>query len=108
MPDTKAGKVFLDDYPNGRPRESLNFIHEDLIRRELLLFLMNSDSVANHLSMLRSFKPLDVDPALTRSIVRYIINDVPKAAGQVVGEVEAQYHEVHDVSERLKMLEAMT
>jgi hypothetical protein len=96
---SKAAKVFMD------PR--MDFIEEDKVRRELLLFLMHPDSEAEHLALVRSFDPLPLDPGLTPAYAKYLIDDSPENCSYVRGEVDALYEDVKDVRERFELLNVL-
>jgi len=94
--ESKAGKVFLG--------KRLDFIYEDRIRREMLLFLMHPSSTSEHISLIRKYNPLPLDPGLTPGYIKYLINASPENSAYVSGEVIELYTEVEDVNERLQLL----
>lgn len=97
--DSKAVKVFyaLD--------ERLDFIDEENVKKELILFLMSNNS-GDHIELLRSFGALDLDPAEAPAHIKALLND--DHLHYVQGEVECAYEEVTNVKERLEMLSIMT
>ena len=95
--DSKAMKVFHGD--------RLDFIDEDLTRRELLLYLMHPTSDDEHIELIRSFDPLPLDPGLTPSYAKAVLKDTPSSLMYVSGEVEELYSEVSDIGERFEILE---
>lgn len=97
--DSKAMKVFLG--------ERLDFLDEDKIRRELLLFLMHPSSDDEHIAMIREYDPLPLDPGLAPAYIKALINDSPEHFGYVSGEVEEQYTDIDNVGERFQFLSIM-
>lgn len=95
--DSKAMKVFYGD--------RLDFIDENQVKRELLLYLMHPKSCGDHIDMLRSFDCLDLDPALAPSYIKALLNDIHLSYAE--GEVEELYTEVDNVGERFEMLGLM-
>lgn len=95
--DAKALRVFYG--------ERLDFIDEDLAKKELILFLMNPSSRGPHIDLLRSFEALPLEPAMTANYIKALLNDA--ALPYVQGEVEELYTEVKNVKERLDFLGLM-
>lgn len=98
--DSKAVKVF---YALG---DRLDFIDEEVVKKELLLFLMSSNSSGDHVDLLRSFGSLDLDPAEAPNHIKALLND--DHLHYVQGEVECAYEEVSNVKKRREMLSIMT
>jgi hypothetical protein len=98
--DSKAVKVFygLD--------ERLDFLDEENVKKELILFLMSSDSFGEHIDLLRSFGSLDLDPEEAPNYIKALLHD--DHLNYVQGEVECAYEEVSNIKERLEMLSIMT
>lgn len=95
--DSKAIKIFYGD--------KIDFIEDTKRKKEILLFLMNTKKTGNHLDILRSFEPLDLDPALTPLYIKALLNDVH--LHMVAGEVDELYTEVENIPERFSFLEIM-
>jgi hypothetical protein len=95
--DSKAIKVFYG--------ERLDFIEETKKKKEILLFLMNSKEESRFLKMLRSFKCLDMDSAMTPVYIKALLNDVHLPL--VGGEVDELYTEVENIKERFSLLDIM-
>lgn len=98
--DSKAVKVFyaLD--------ERLDFLDEENVKKELILFLMSIDSTGDHIDLLRSFGSLDLDPAEAPNHIKALLND--DHLHYVQGEVECAYEDVSNIKERLEVLSIMT
>ena len=97
--DSKAMKVFMG--------ERLDFLDEDKIRREMLLYLMHPDSDGDHIRLIRNYDALDLDPGLAPAYIKSLINDSQEHLGYVSGEIEEQYSDIDDVSERFGFLSIM-
>lgn len=95
--DSKALKVFYG--------ERLDFIDEDLKKREFLLFLMSPKASGPHVDLLRSFEPLNFDPAMVPNYIQALLNDA--YLPHVGDEVDELYTEVDNVRERLEFLRIM-
>lgn len=98
--DSKAVKVFYGLY------ERLDFLDEENVKKELILFLMSSDSSSEHIDLLRSFGSLDLDPTEAPNHIKALLND--DHLHYVQGEIECAYEEVDNIKERLEMLSLMT
>ena len=98
--DAKAVKVFyaLDD--------RLDFLDEEITKKELLLFLMSENSSGGHTCLIKSIGALDLDPAEVPNHIKALLND--DHLHYVEGEVECAYQEVDNVKERLEILNLMT
>lgn len=89
--DSKAIRVFYG--------ERLDFIDEEIKRREIVLFLINPSSGGRHLDLLREFGSLQLDPGITGSYIRALFDD--NELRIVEGEIDELYHEIDDVKDRL-------
>lgn len=94
--DSKAGKVFLC------PR--LDFVEEDKIKRELMLFLIHPTTSTEQIRLIRSFEPLELDPAMAPAYAKYLIDDTAENCSYVRGEVDVLYEDVKDITERFEEL----
>lgn len=98
--DSKAMKVFLTF------NERLDFLDEEIVKKELLLFLMSQETSGEHIDFLRSIGALDLDPTEAPSHIKALLNDIHLHL--VEEEVECAYEDVNNVKERLEMLSIMT
>jgi len=92
--DSKALKVFYGD--------RLDFIDEDIKKRELLHYLMSEKTSGPHIDLLRSFEALDFDPEMVPNYIRALLNE--SYLPYVGGEVDELYTEVKNVRERLDFM----
>lgn len=76
---------------------------EDVLWKELLVFLMNTKSKNGYIKFLRSIEPLGFDPAMTGDYLDCFQSDSAKSL--VVGELETLYEDVPDKAERLQMMD---
>lgn len=65
--DSKALKVFYG--------ERLDFIDEEIKKKEMLLFLMSFKSDGPHKQFMQAIEPLDMDPEEVPSYIQSILND---------------------------------
>jgi len=95
--DSKAIKVFYGD--------RLDFIDEELKKKEFILFLMNPGVTNKYVELLRSQAVLDMDVAMAPSYVKALLNDADLP--YVEGAVDEAYTELDNAKERLQFLEVM-
>jgi hypothetical protein len=98
--DSKAMKVFyaIDD--------RLDFLDEEITKKELLLFLMSENSSGDHTSLIKSIGALDLDPVDVPSHIKALLND--DYLHYVEESVECAYEEIGNVKERHEILSLMT
>jgi hypothetical protein len=94
---SKAFKVFYG--------ERLDFIDEELKKKEILLFLMNPNSKGAHIDLLRSFEALALDPGMTPNYIQALLNDA--SLSFVEEEIDEIYREVTDRQQRFEFLGIM-
>ena len=90
---SKAATVFL-----GRA----DIPAEDVLWKELLIFLMNTKETSGYLNFLREIEPLDFDPALVNEYLDCFRSDEAKAF--VIDELESLYEDIKDKKERLAIM----
>lgn len=107
---TKASELNLYTYElrDGSRAQTIflgqaDFQAEDILWKELLIFLMNTKSSSGLIEFLRSIEPLDFDPELANDYLDCFQSDAAKAL--VVGEVETLYGEMENPGDRLKMMD---
>lgn len=84
----------------------VNVGDEDVLWKELLIFLMNTKQSSGYLEFLRGIEPLDFDPALTGDYLDCFQSDAAKA--MVMDELEHLYDELSGPkSERLKTMKVI-
>lgn len=94
---SKASKIFMF--------KKYDFLDEDIVWKELLIFLMNSDEESGQIKFTKSIEPLDLDPALAADYMQCLSSDVKKL--KIMDEIETCYEELENIKERLQMLEAI-
>lgn len=93
---SKASKIFLSN--------EYDFEKEDILRRELLLYFINSSNKGGLLQFMESLEPLDFDPASESDYIGCFDSNV-KAIG-FTGELEGLYEEgIDDQKKRKEYLE---
>lgn len=80
---SKAESVFLRE---------VDISNEDVLWKELLIFLMNTNATSNYLKFLRNIPPLDFDEGLISDYLDCFQSDAAKA--RVMGELEWLYEEL--------------
>lgn len=95
--DSKAAKVFL--------RKEYDFINEEVLWRELLVFFINSERAFGHLGFMKWLKPLEFDPGLEAEYLQCFTSDERKL--QHIDELESLYAGVDKPGERLEAIKAI-
>lgn len=90
---SRAESIFLGE---------VNIADEDVLWKELLIFLMNTNEKSGYLEFLRQIDPLDFDPALIDDYLDCFRSNAAKA--YVSDELDYLYSELKDNGERLKMM----
>jgi hypothetical protein len=95
---SKACKIFT--------AKEYNFEKEDILRRELLVYFVNSNDDGGQSRFMRSITPLSFDPALEADYISCFDSNVKTI--NVMDELEALYEdEIKDVKDRKGALEAI-
>lgn len=95
--NSKAEKIFL--------RKRFDFLDEDVLWKELLVFLLHSKDDSGAIKFLRSIKPLRFDPGLAVEYLQSFGSDEKKLS--ILDELECVYAGVSDIKKRLEMLDAI-
>jgi hypothetical protein len=95
--DSKAWKVFLS--------QELGFHKEDLLWKEILIYLMNTKHDTRELRFLRGIEPLDFDPGMIPDYLECLASDVKKIAH--IDEMEEIYTEIKDAREREDIMDVI-
>jgi hypothetical protein len=90
--DSKAAKIFLS--------KEFDFTNEDVLWRELLIYLVNSKEMSGHLGYIKRLQPLDFDPASDFELLQCFASDEKKL--RTMDELDALYEEIDKPGERLK------
>ena len=93
--DSKALKVFYGD--------RLDFIDENIMKKEIILFLMSQDVRGRHIDLIRSFPTLDLDPDMAPSYIKALLNE--REVAYVAEEIEVLYEDIPSAKERLKFID---
>lgn len=92
---SKASKVFL--------RKKYDFFDEDIVWKEILIYLMNTKDNNGLLDFIKEIEPLSFDPALVSDYISSLNSDIKKQ--DFIYEIEEYYDDVDDKKERIQMLE---
>jgi hypothetical protein len=91
---SKAYKVFLS--------EELDFFKEDLLWKEILVFLMNTSEETGVLKFLRDIQPLDFDSGMISDYLECLGSDTKKI--EHIEELKELYRQIDDPSMRQDMM----
>jgi hypothetical protein len=89
---TKASKIFLD--------ERFDFLEEDVLWRELLVYLVTSDITGGHLGIIKGIAPLEFDPGLMADHLQCFESEERKL--RVMDELDALYEDIPDKDKRIE------
>ena len=92
--DSKALKVFYG--------ERLDFIDEEIKKKEMLLFLMSSKSDSPHKELMQSVEALDLDAGMLPNYIQAVLND--RYLPFVEEIVDELYSEIDNVKQRLELV----
>jgi hypothetical protein len=95
--DSKAAKVFH--------KQDCNFLNEDILWKELLIFFMNTKATSGLLTFLRSIEPLEFDEGCGADYLQCFQSEEGKQ--YVIGELEELYSELNDVRQRQQLIGAL-
>jgi len=95
--DSKAEKIFV--------RERFEFMAEDVLWKELLVFFLNAQEQSGVMKFMKSIEPLPFDPELTSEYLQCFGSEEKKLA--VLDELESVYKDVENVKTRLRMLDVI-
>jgi hypothetical protein len=93
--DSKAAKIFV--------RAAATFADEDVLWKELLIFLLNTNDQSGLLDYLRSIEPLAFDIALLQEYLQAFRSEVGKQS--ILDELEALYENLENPGVRLQALQ---
>ena len=93
--DSKAIKIFLED--------KLDFIDENRIKKELIIFLINKETSGAHINFFKNLKSLRLDAELAPNHIKALLND--NYLPYVKEEVCEAYSEVEEINKRLCLLD---
>jgi len=95
--DSKAAKIFLS--------ESYDFLDEDVLWRELLIFFMNEREERGWIKFLRETEPLPFDPGLACEFLEAFASTEKMI--NVMGELEALYEGIDAKKDRIERIRAI-
>jgi dynactin complex subunit len=93
--DSKAIRVFYG--------ERLDFIDERIKKKEIILYLMSQNATGDHVNLMRSIDPLELDESQVPQYIQALLSD--SALALVEGEIDELYSEVENVKERLQFID---
>jgi hypothetical protein len=96
-PDSKAYKVFMC--------EELDFAKEDLLWKEILVFLMNTRADTPWLRFLRQIKPLDLDLGVIPDYLQCLGSDLKKI--EHIEELKERYRHIEDACAREELISSI-
>lgn len=95
--NSKAEKIFL--------RERFDFVDEDVLWKELLVFFIKSEELGGIFEFLRSIEPLPFDPGLATDYLHCFSSEEKKLS--ILDELEYVYENVDNVKARLELMDVI-
>lgn len=95
--NSKAEKIFL--------RKRFDFIDEDVLWKELLIFFLNSEEQCGAVDFMKSIDPLPFDPGLATDYLQCFASEEKKMG--VLDELECLYEDIDDVGRRLEAMDVI-
>lgn len=86
--------------------KQFDFIHEDVLWKELLIFILNTQQPSSHLEFLKSVEPLDFDVALIKDYLDSFRSNTKKIL--VTDELESLYQDLPDVNLRFSIIDQVS
>lgn len=94
---SKAAKIF--------GRKEYDFENEEVLWKELLLFLATSQEDGGHIGFMKQMEPLPFDPGLDADYIQALGSDKKKL--EIMDELETLYEDLGNVRERLEMIRVL-
>jgi hypothetical protein len=92
---SKANKIFL--------RKEYDFSGEEIVWKEILIYLMNIKDTNGLIEFISKIEPLDLDSGLISEYICSLQSDLNKQ--NIIDEIEEHYYEIKDKKQRLEMIE---
>lgn len=96
--DSKASIIFL--------AKKYNFFNDDIVWKELIIYLINTNDRSGILDFIREIEPLNFEPALVNEYLNVFKSDLEKH--RYIDEVEEYYQDIDDKNERIEMLKLLS
>lgn len=86
--------------------KQFSFEHENVLWKELLIFMLSTQETSKHLEFIKNIEPLDFDVALLGDYLEAMGSDLKKIL--VTEELDHLYEELEDVSDRFEQLSLLS
>jgi len=96
--DSKASIIFLG--------KKYNFFDDDIVWKELIIYLINTDDRSDIFDFIREIEPLNFEPELVNEYLNVFKSDLKKHS--YIYEVEEYYQDIDDKKKRFEMLELLS
>lgn len=110
--EASAQNIYTYELPNGSKASIIflgkkyNFFDDDIVWKELIIYLINTDDRSGILDFIREIEPLNFEPALVNEYLNVFKSDLKKHS--YIYEVEEYYQDINDKKERFEMLELLS
>ncbi|SLK12955.1 MULTISPECIES: hypothetical protein [unclassified Paenibacillus] len=92
--ESKASVIFL--------AKKYNFFEDDIVWKEILIYLINNADSSGILDFIRRIEPLNLEPELVNEYINVFKSDLKKHS--YIYDLEEQYYEIENTKERFEML----
>ncbi|AAW31025.1 hypothetical protein pBT9727_0054 (plasmid) [[Bacillus thuringiensis] serovar konkukian str. 97-27] len=96
--ESKASIIFLD--------KKYNFFDDDIVWKELIIYLINTNDRSDMLDLIRQIKPLNFEPELVNEYLNVFKSDLEKH--RYIDEVDEYYQDINDKKERIEILNLLS
>jgi hypothetical protein len=96
-PESKASVIFL--------AKKYNFFDDDIVWKEILIYLINNTENSGVLDFIRSIEPLNLESELVNEYLDVFKSDLKKHS--YIYELEEHYYEIDNKKERIEMLKLL-
>lgn len=110
--EARAQNIYTYELPYGSKASIIflgkkyNFFDDDIVWKELIIYLINTKDRSGILDFIREIEPLDFEPALVNEYLNVFKSDLEKHS--YIYEVEEHYQYIDDKKERFEMLELLS
>lgn len=110
--EASAQNIYTYELPNGSKASIIflgkkyTFFDDDIVWKELIIYLINTDDRSGILDFIREIEPLNFEPELVNEYLNVFKSDLKKHS--YIYEVDEYYQDINDKKERFEMLELLS
>ncbi|EMW0391264.1 hypothetical protein AADZ13_005467 [Bacillus cereus] len=110
--EASAQNIYTYELPYGSKASIIfiakkyNFFDDDIVWKELIIYLINTNDRSGILDFIREIEPLNFEPALVNEYLTVFKSDLEKHS--YIDEVEEYYQDIDDKNKRIEMLNLLS